>query len=409
MSARDLAIAAAAIIVWLLVSKRAERANISSALALVVVGVVLANGPWAVIDADVHAEAIKMLAEVTLALVLFGDASRVNIRRLRAEAAVPVRLLAIGLPLTIILGIGISTLVVPNTGFWVAAAIAVIVSPTDAALGAPILVDARIPGKIRQALNVESGLNDGIATPFVNLFLAAALAGSIGHGHGVRSAVAHLVIGAAFGIAIGAGGGLLIRIASRAGLMSASARPLAVLGLAALAYVGAVPLHGNGFISAFVAGMAFGTCISAVEAEKTETTEFTGEVAEGLTMLVWFVFGSTLLVPAVRGAHWGDYVFAVLALTVVRMVPMALALLGTGLDNATVAIVGWFGPRGLASVVFTLIAVDELDATDGQRVLSVVSITVALSVLAHGVSASPLARIYGNRRTGQPEVATAQT
>ena len=417
MSARDLAIAAAAIIMWLLISKRAEQVNISAALALVVMGVVLANGPWAVIDVDLREEAIKVLAEATLALVLFGDASRVNVRRLRNDMAVPVRLLTIGLPLTILLGIGISTLVVPNTGFWVAAAIAVIVAPTDAALGAPILVNERIPASIRRALNVESGLNDGIATPFVNLFLAAALAGSLGQGDGVRTAVAHLAVGAVFGIAIGAGGGLLIRYASRAGLMLKGAQPLAVLGLAGLAYVGALPLHGNGFISAFVAGMAFGACIRNPEAEDAEgngsdgsdeTTEFTGEVAEGLTMLVWFAFGSTLLVPAIRGAQWGDFLFAALALTVVRMVPVAIALAGTGLDRATVAIVGWFGPRGLASVVFTLIALDELDAADGQRVLSVVSITVALSVLAHGVSASPLARLYGQRATKAREGVAAR-
>lgn len=395
MAARDLAIAAGAIIVWLLVSRRAERFNISPALALVLVGVLLANGPWAVIEVDLHTESVTRLAEATLALVLFCDASRVSLRRLRADVDLPVRLLVIGLPLTILLGIGVSILVVPHTGVWVAAAVAAIVAPTDAALGASILTDTRIPGTIRQALNVESGLNDGIATPFVNLFIAAALAGSLGHSDGVRTAIAHLVVGAVFGAAVGTGGGLLIRAASKVDWMSSASRPLAVLGVAALAYLGALPLHGNGFISAFVAGMAFG---AMDRAESSERTEFTSQVAEGLTLLVWFVFGSVLLVPAIREAHWADVLFAVLALTVVRMVPVALALVGSGLDAASVALVGWFGPRGLASVVFTLIAIEELDPADGQRVLSVVSITVATSVLAHGVSASPLAHIYGSRR-----------
>jgi NhaP-type Na+/H+ or K+/H+ antiporter len=395
VAARDLAIAAGAVIVWLLVSRRAERFNISPALALVLVGVLLANGPWAVIEVDLHTESVTRLAEATLALVLFCDASRVSLRRLRADVDLPVRLLVIGLPLTILLGIGVSILVVPHTGVWVAAAIAAIVAPTDAALGASILADKRIPGRIRQALNVESGLNDGIATPFVNLFIAGALAGSLGHSDGVRTAIAHLVVGGVFGAAVGTGGGLLIRAASRADWMSSASRPLAVLGVAALAYLGALPLHGNGFISAFVAGMAFGTMDRA---ESSERTEFTSQVAEGLTLLVWFVFGSVLFVPAIREAHWADVLFAVLALTVVRMVPVALALVGSGLDAASVALVGWFGPRGLASVVFTLIAIEELDPADGQRVLSVVSITIAASVLAHGVSASPLARVYGSRR-----------
>lgn len=396
MTAGGIAVAAAAVVVWLLVSARAERANVSSALALVVFGVLAANGPWAIVHGELHAESIKVLAEAALTLVLFGDASRVSPRALRSDAALPGRLLGVGLPLTIFVGVAVAALVLSGTSLWVAAAIAAIVAPTDAALGAPILVDRRVPERIRRALNVESGLNDGIATPIVNVCLAAAVAGSLGGSHGVRTAVAHLVVGAAFGVVVGWGGGMLLRLAHRAQLMAASARPLAVLALAALSYCGAVAVHGNGFIAAFVAGMAFGSTVADEEAEVTTLTE---EVAGGLTLLVWFVFGAVLLGPAIRHARPADVAFALLALTVVRMVPVAIALMGSGLDRATVGVVGWFGPRGLASVVFTLIAVDSLGEADGQRVLSAVGITVALSVLAHGVSASPVAAWYGHRGT----------
>ena len=394
MSATDVAVAIGALVVWLLVSGRAERANVSSAFALVAAGVVLSHGPLAIFHAELHTESVRLLAEVALAVVLFGDASRVDLRELREDVGVPARLLGIGLPLTIAVGIGTAVLVVPGTGVWVAATIAAIVAPTDAALGAPILVDRRVPRRIRRALNVESGLNDGIATPFVNVCLAAAVAGSLGSSHGVKSAVSHLVVGAVVGAVAGAGGGRLISAAHRRGAMAHGARPLAVLGLAGLSYAAALPLHGNGFIAAFVAGLAFGGTLTEDDAECTELTE---EVAGGLTMLVWFVFGAVVLVPAVQEAHWQDALFAVLALTVVRMVPVALALTGTGMDRVTKAFVGWFGPRGLASVVFTLIAVDTLDAGDAQRVLSTASITVALSVVAHGVTAGPFARGYGAR------------
>jgi NhaP-type Na+/H+ or K+/H+ antiporter len=127
---------------------------------------------------------------------------------------------------------------------------------------------------------------------------------------------------------------------------------------------------------------------------------FTEEAGTLLSLLVWFSFGAVMLVPGLQAADWRDVIFGVLALTVVRMVPVALSLAGSGFDRATVAFVGWFGPRGLASVVFGLIAVDGLDRADAQVVLGAVVVTVALSVLAHGVTASPLARIYGAHATG---------
>lgn len=395
MTAAGVAVAIAAIVAWLLVSGRAGRANISSALALVVAGVLLANGPLALIHVDLHNHQIRLLAEVALAIVLFADASTVDLKRLRTDIAVPLRLLAIGLPLTILFGAGAAILVVPGTALWVAATIAAIVAPTDAALGAPVLFDQRVPERIRRTLNVESGLNDGIATPFVNVCLAAAVVGTLGNSNGVRSAVSYLVVGTLVGAVVGAVGGRLIEFARRRDAMAHGARPLAVLGLAGLAYAAAVHLHGNGFVAAFVAGLAFGATIPPDDAE---STEFTREVAEGLTLVVWFVFGAVLLVPAVQDATWGDLAFAVLALTAVRMIPVALALTGTGFDRTTKAFVGWFGPRGLASVVFTLIAVDDLVEADGQRVLSTVGLTIALSVIAHGVTAGPFARRYGESR-----------
>ena len=326
--------------------------------------------------------------------MLFADASRVNARRLRSSAGPPVRLLCIGLPLTIAAGAVTAALLFHAAGLWVAAAIAAIVAPTDAALGASVISDRRVPAGVRRLLNVESGLNDGIATPFVNLFVAgAASAEAIRGAPTVASAVVDLLGGAALGIGVGAAGAVLLAVTRRHGWSAPAMRPLTVLALALFAYAIALVAGVNGFIAAFVGGMAFGT----LDHHNDEAAlRFTEEGGTLLSLLVWFSFGAVMLVPGLRDATWQSALFALLALTVVRMVPVAAALAGTGFDRATIAFVGWFGPRGLASVVFGLVAVDALAPAQSKVVLAAVTLTVALSVLLHGVSASPLARRYGS-------------
>jgi NhaP-type Na+/H+ or K+/H+ antiporter len=311
---------------------------------------------------------------------------------LAGDAAVPARLLAVGLPLTIGAGAALAAGLFSSAGLWVAATLGAIVAPTDAALGATIMSDERVPARVRRMLNVESGLNDGIATPFVNLFLAGALASEAITGGGVAKAAVDLLGGAALGAGIGVAGALLLAAATRIGWSAPGFQPLAVFGLAVFAYGVAVFAHANGFVAAFVAGLAFGT----VSGAHRGNLAFTEESGTLLSLLVWFAFGAVMLVPGIEDADWRDVVFAILALTVVRMVPVAIALAGSGLDRATVAFVGWFGPRGLASVVFGLIAVDALEPSEARLVLGAVVVTVSLSVLAHGVSASPLTRLYGD-------------
>jgi len=386
------AVVSACVIVWGLVSARLERWDVSAPMAFVVLGVVVTHGPTAIVDFNLHSSTIRSLAEVTLALLLFADASRVNVRALRADAALPARLLGIGLPLTIGAGAAAAALLFGDHDLWVAAAIGAIVAPTDAALGASIMTDERVPSGVRRLINVESGLNDGIATPFVNLFIAGAVTTEAVSGTHLSKAVVELVGGAGLGIAVGVTGAVLLALARRHGWSSASVRPLAILALALFAYSSSVAAGTNGFIAAFVAGLAFGTVDHHNDAAALHFTEETGTL---LSLLVWFIFGAVMLVPGIQAAGWRDAVFALLALTVLRMAPVALALAGTGLDRVTTAFVGWFGPRGLASVVFGLIAVDSLAPPQAKVVLAAVTLTVALSVLLHGVSASPLAARYG--------------
>ncbi len=387
-----LAIAAACVVVWSVSSGRLERLYISAPIAFVIMGLVLTHGPIALIHFSPHSETIKALAEVTLALVLFTDASRVNIHELRRDVGLPIRLLAIGLPLTIGFGTAVAFGIFPGISLWVAATVGAIVAPTDAALGAAIMGDTRIPNRIRRLLNVESGLNDGIATPFVNLFLTGAVATEVVHSISVLGAAGELLIGAGVGAGVGLVGGWVLTWANARGWSAPGFRSLAPLGLALFAYSAAIEADGNGFVAAFIAGMAFG---SVVRSDLEPMVDFAEEAGGLLSLMVWLFFGAAMLVPGLEHATWSDFLFAVLALTAVRMVSVALALVGSGLERFTVGFIGWFGPRGLASVVFGLIAYDSLDPTDAGRVLSAVTVTIALSVLAHGLSASPLAARYG--------------
>jgi NhaP-type Na+/H+ or K+/H+ antiporter len=386
-----LAVVSACVIVWGLVSGRLERWDVSAPIAFVVLGVVVTHGPTALVHFTLHSSTIRSLAEVTLAIVLFADASRVNLRALRADAVIPARLLGIGLPLTIAAGVATAALLFGNSGLWVAAAIGAIVAPTDAALGATIMSDERVPAGVRRTLNVESGLNDGIATPFVNLFIAGAVTADALAGQHLVAAVGALVGGTLLGIGIGAVGAVALAWARRNRWSSPAFRPLAILALAVFSYSVAYVAGINGFVCAFVAGLAFGS----IDHHNDEAVlGFAEEAGTLMSLLVWFLFGAVMLVPGLEDVGWRDVLFALLALTVLRMVPTALALAGTGLDRATVAFVGWFGPRGLASVVFGLVAVDALEPAQSRVLLAAVTLTVALSVLLHGITASPLAARY---------------
>ena len=279
----------------------------------------------------------------------------------------------------------------PSLSWWVCAVIGAAVAPTDAALGAAIVNDERVPARIRRVLNVESGLNDGIVTPFVKFFIVAAVIGTSLETESEGGALAELAIGVAGGAAIGALGGWLMSRARAAGIGAKSYRKVGVTALAILSYAALVEIGGNGFVAAFVAGLAYGAVTTD---ERDESLEFTHQSAELMSVIVWFFFGA-VMVPTLQDASWQEVLFAVGALTVVRMVPVAVALLGTGFDAATVGVLGWFGPRGLASVVFALLALEGLAPADAQRAVTIITATVLMSVVAHGVSAGPIAARYG--------------
>jgi len=393
LDTETLVVAAACIALWSLTARRLARWNISSAMAMVALGIIVTNPPLDLIDLSPTSESVQLITELALALVLFSDASRVNLRSLRADPGLPTRLLLIGLPLTIALGfIGTSLL----TGFdpWLCAVAAASLAPTDAALGAPVVADPHVPGRIRRTLNVESGLNDGMVTPLVMFFLAAAVAEAGSVHFSATSALADLAGGLLVGAAIGLGGGWLLRFARGQGWTTTTSVAILVPTLALASYFSALKLDANGFVAAFVGGLVFGS----TQHDAGEIGEFGEEVGEVFGLLVWLIVGA-MAVNVLDDVTWGMVGLALLTLTVLRMIPVAIALMGSGLDRTTVAFIGWFGPRGLASIVFGIIAVEALPEKDGQPIIALIMVTVILSVLLHGITARPLARRYGEQAT----------
>jgi sodium/hydrogen antiporter len=316
----------------------------------------------------------------------------VGLRELRADAGLYARLLGVGLPLTIGLGTLLALALFHGMSIWLALLVGAALAPTDAALGAGMMVNPAVPVRIRRLINVESGLNDGIATPVV--LVAVAGAGTAGHAGGIGpgEAAAELALGVLIGAGVGGAGGFLVRVARRRRWAEGEFAGSAVLALAACTYACALAWHGNGFIAAFVGGTAFGAIGGRRGQRLMPFVEETGAL---VSLLVWLAFGVVAVVPALTGLSWRAVVYAVLSLTVVRMVPVAAALLGARLGGTAVALVGWFGPRGLASVVFALLALEDLGQHVAGRAVSVIAFTVLLSVIAHGVTAEPLARRYG--------------
>jgi NhaP-type Na+/H+ or K+/H+ antiporter len=386
-----LIVVAAAIFVWGVVSARLERSDLTAPIVFTAIGAALAG--LDLVHASSAPEALKPLIEVTLVWVLFSDAARVRVHDLRRDLGGVLRLLAVGLPLTVLAGWGLAMWLLPGLGVWLALLVGAALAPTDAALGVPVVTNTTVPSRVRRLITVESGLNDGIATPVVMLAIAGAAAAVAGSGESseVGGALVELLIGVAVGVAVGFAGGWLLRWARRRGSAAEDFVGVAVLALALLAYLAALAVSGNGFVAAFCGGIAFGAAAGPRGPAELGFLEQTGSA---VSLLVWLAFGAIAVPIAFDHLSWTVVLYAVLSLTVVRMVPVALALIGTGMDRDTVLFIGWFGPRGLASLVFALLALDDVGSGANEAV-AVIAVTVLLSVLAHGVSAAPLAARYG--------------
>lgn len=408
---QDLALLGLFVLGYSLVADRLGRTMISGPILFTAFGLLI--GPLGLDLIGFHAKwpDLKLLAELTLALVLFTDAANTNLRVLYSNLGIPRRLLLLGLPLTIALGIAVGMGLFPQLGFLEVALLATMLAPTDAALGKAVVTDERVPAGVREGLNVESGLNDGICVPILLVFLTLATTAA-GTSDPLLLTLKLMGEEIGIGLAVGLGvtliAGNLIWLAERRGWVSSTWRQLTVAALAISCFALAQQLGGSGFIAAFTGGLLFGWLCGPLKAPLLLAADGTGDT---LALLTWVIFGASVIGLGIGNMSWQVLLYALLSLTLIRMLPVFVSLYGLGLNTQTMLFLGWFGPRGLASIVFIVIVLSESAnnpalAHSGTLAMTVVT-TVVLSILAHGLSANPLVGRVGRRLTAEHGVRSA--
>jgi NhaP-type Na+/H+ or K+/H+ antiporter len=377
-----------------LVSQRLERLSVTSPIAFVTAGTVVGQIRPPVSKGEDQLTILLTVAEIGLVLLLFSDASRSNLRALRRSPGLPVRLLTTGMVLTFLLGALAALAIFPELTVWQAGILGAILAPTDAGLGQVIVNSPRVPARVRQALSVEAGLNDGLSVPFLLFCIALSRMSEDGGVRLVTFMVEQLGYGTGIGLGIGLAGGWLLAFAHRRKWMSASFEPLAVFAMPLICLMLSDSAGASMFIAAFVAGLAVQV---SFERAGRHSVEFTEEWGQLLNLSVFFLFG--LLVAGAWTAFDVRLVaYAVLSLTIVRMLPVAVAMRRSRVAPATVLFMGWFGPRGLASIVLGLVYLESVTQEASHGVIRLaVMLTVLISVFAHGLSASPGIRWYERR------------
>ncbi len=370
---------------YAVVSRRLSTTMVTGPMLFVTVGLIIGSSGAGLLDVEIDHEGITLLFEATLAVVLFSDATAINSSNWRKEAAIPGRLLSWGLPLTILFGLAAAVVMFTELDLWAAGLIAVILAPTDAALGQAVISNPRVPQAIRQGLNVESGLNDGIALPIILVLLAAAEESASGGSFGTLLSFIgqELLIAAVVGIAIGWIGGTALVHAAKRGWVASLWVQIGAAALGVAAYGLAVFLDGSGFIAVWLTGLLLGR-ITRKELE--EVSGFSETLGSALTMISFLVFGTVILGTVLADLTWQIAVYAVLSLTVIRMIPVALGMIGSNLNRVSVLYLGWFGPRGLASIIFAGLVVEGSEIPHASLIVTVAMVTVGVSVYAHGAT-----------------------
>ena len=392
----SLALLAGFVVIYSTVAGGIERTWISGPIVFTLFGVVIGPVGLNLLSFETDRETLKTLAELTLALVLFTDAAGADLFVLRRARVLPIRLLLIGLPLTIMLGYLVALLLNVHLSGLELALVATMLAPTDAALGKAVVTNEVVPGDVRQSLNVESGLNDGICVPILFVFLALA------QNTGLEGGAWYLALGlVAEEIGIGLAVGLmmtglvvqLLKLATRRQWLTPTWLQLPVIALAFTCFGTAQALGGSGFIAAFTGGLLFGGLARQHREKLLLAAEGTGDT---FALITWIIFGSSVVGQAIGHFDWRILLYAVLSLTLIRMVPVYLSLAGTALTTEGKLFLGWFGPRGLASIVFAVIVINAHLPNSGTTAM-IVACTIILSIMAHGITANPWARAFGER------------
>ena len=379
-------------------SKSLEGYNISAPMIFTLSGFILSPFVLNITDVKINDNIVKTIAEIALIIILFSDSSTINIKKFEDKWKIPTRLLLIGLPLTIIFSTYIGTFILTGESIINILLVSLILAPTDAALGKAVVVDKSVPLKIRSAINVESGLNDGIVFPMLITVMLLITGGEeLGNNN---EWIFYLFKQISLGIILGAFSGYigakLLSISLENSWMRESYRNLSPISLAILSFYLATYFGGNGFISVFVSGVFFGSFSKVIDAKTESFLEDSGEI---FLLISFLVFGLTFIPATIEYIDTSVIVYAICSLTIFRMLPVAISLIGLGLSTPTKLFIGWFGPRGIASILYVMIVVHNItDISGHEKLYAIITLTIVLSITLHGLSAKPLVRLYSNRK-----------
>lgn len=394
----ELALLALFVLLYSMVAGRLERSVVSGPIVFVAAGLLMGPLGFGWFDDDVSRVSFRVFADLTLAVILFIDAANADFSILKSQIRIPVRMLLFGLPSIILLGTIIASIIFTELKFFEAAILGTMLAATDAALGKAVITNKDVPARIRESLNLESGLNDGLCVPILFIFLALAegsdvVGNSAGAMFALKLVVEELGVGLIVGLSLSAICVWLLGWSSKQGWVNKVWLQVTVVGLAVACFSVAQSLHGSGYIAAFTGGLYFGYRGKEATSKLLLAAEGTGET---LALVTWMLFGAMVVSHCIPHFTWSMVVYAALSLTVIRMIPIFLSLTGTGEKTCSKLFLGWFGPRGLASIVFSIIVVNR-ELPGGRFITMVVILTVFFSLIVHGVSANPLVRWLGKQ------------
>ena len=360
----------------------AARTVLSTALLFLVAGAVLGPGGLGLVQISAEDGIVAVLADIALFTVLFTDGQRASVPALREGWRLSGRALGLGMPLAMI-GIAIPAHYLVNLDWPTAFLLGAILSPTDPVFASALVGRADVPLRLRRLLNVESGLNDGLALPFVLIFLAMA---KHEDSH-ISTVLLELVLGLAVGIGVAA----LVALAWRAKILTAEPRlqPLGPVAIAVVVYAICHLTHANPYLAAFAAGSTLAT-LDHVAAERFEPF---GDLLSELTKFAALLVFGTLITPD-RLSHlgWQGWLLAVVAIVLVRPASMLLSLLRTPMPRSERLTAAWFGPKGFASVVYGLLVL-QAGLPNGELLFDLIAVTIAMSIILHSSTDVPVAHM----------------
>lgn len=391
----ELAVLALFVFCYSLVAGRLEHAVVSGPIVFVFAGLLMGPIGLGWFDGSSTSIELRVFADLTLALVLFIDAANADLEILKRQYRIPLKMLLLGLPGAIFLGTIAASFLFDELSIYEAAILGTMLAATDAALGKAVITNKAVPVQLREGLNIESGFNDGLCVPILFVFIAMAVGSSSEDGGSMLAltlVAEELGIGLAVGLGLTVIGTYLLKWCHEHGWMTKVWGQLTVVGLAIACFAVAQSLHGSGYIAAFSGGLLFGFKAK----ESTHKLVLAAEgIGETMALMTWMLFGAIVIGQSVEYFTWTMLGYALLSLTVIRMLPIFLSLAGSGESTSAKLFLGWFGPRGLASIVFAIIVLNK-GVPQAKFIAMVVVLTVFLSLIAHGISANPLAKLLGN-------------